>query len=172
MTKFQGLLSACSLEVIQSRFLRKLTTPSLLVTPLTHPSSSTSICRILATISLSQRSMREKQLLINLLSLLTPMQSSQVSPQVPEPVCKEGFARCQELWQSQCHNRISTLGTRCTTWRHKPCVSMNEHLHNYHINLQECMCHPIVFLLEMMGGIMYLHQALCQGICGSCHQGS
>jgi hypothetical protein len=28
------------------------------------------------------------------------------------------------LWQNQCHNKISTVGTRCTTWCHKLCVSM------------------------------------------------
>jgi hypothetical protein len=97
---------------------------SLLVTPLPHPSSSISICRISAMISLSQWPMREEQFLINLLSLLTTMQSSKMSLQVPEPVCEEGSARCQELWQSQCHNWISTVGTRCTTCCRKPCVSM------------------------------------------------
>jgi hypothetical protein len=34
--------------------------------------------------------------------------------------------------------------------------------HNSHINLKECMRCPIVFLAEMMGDIMYLHQALRQ----------
>ncbi len=124
MMKFQGHLSACSLEVIQSRFLRNLTSPSLLVLPLTHPSSSISTCRISVTISLSQWSMREEQLLINLCSLLMTVQTSKMSLQVPESVCEEGYARCQELWQSQCHNKISMVGTRCTTWRHKLCVSM------------------------------------------------
>ncbi len=68
--------------------------------------------------------MREERLLINLPSLLTIGQTSKMSLQVPELVCKEGYARCQELWQSQCHSKISTEGTRCTTWRHKPCVNM------------------------------------------------
>jgi hypothetical protein len=35
-------------------------------------------------------------------------------------------------------------------------------LHNSHLNLQDCMHHPIGFLAEMMRDIMYLHQALCQ----------
>ncbi len=35
-------------------------------------------------------------------------------------------------------------------------------LHNSHLDLQDCMCHPIAFLAEMMGDIMYLHQVLCQ----------
>jgi hypothetical protein len=66
-----SLPSACSVEVIQLRFLRNLTTPSLLVTPLTPPSSLISICRIPVTISLSQWPMREEQLLITICSLLT-----------------------------------------------------------------------------------------------------
>ncbi len=68
--------------------------------------------------------MRKERLLINFCSLLTIVQISKISLQVPEPVCKEGYARCQELWQSQWHSKISTEGTRCTTWRHKLCVSM------------------------------------------------
>jgi hypothetical protein len=35
-------------------------------------------------------------------------------------------------------------------------------LHNSHFNLQNCMSHPIAFLAEMMGDIVYLHQALRQ----------
>jgi hypothetical protein len=35
-------------------------------------------------------------------------------------------------------------------------------LHSIHLNLHEHMCHPIAFLAEMMGNIMYLHQALHQ----------
>ncbi len=42
------------------------------------------------------------------------------------------------------------------------CEHDYEHLHNSHLDLQERMCHPIAFLAEMMGDIMYLHQALCQ----------
>jgi hypothetical protein len=42
------------------------------------------------------------------------------------------------------------------------CEHDYKHLHDSHLDLQDCMCHPIVFLAEMMGDIMYLHQALCQ----------
>ena len=35
-------------------------------------------------------------------------------------------------------------------------------LHGSHLNLQDPMHHPITFLAEMMGDIMYLHQALHQ----------
>jgi hypothetical protein len=37
-----------------------------------------------------------------------------------------------------------------------------EHLLDSHLYLQDCMHHPIAVLTEMMGDIMYLHQALCQ----------
>ncbi len=47
------------MEIIQSRILKNLTTPSLLVTSLTHPSFSISLCRISTLISLSQQSMME-----------------------------------------------------------------------------------------------------------------
>jgi hypothetical protein len=35
-------------------------------------------------------------------------------------------------------------------------------LYYSHLDLQDCMRHPVMFLAEMMGDIMYLHQALCQ----------
>jgi hypothetical protein len=35
-------------------------------------------------------------------------------------------------------------------------------VHNSHLNLQDRMCHLIVFLAKMMGDIMYLHQVLRQ----------
>ncbi len=35
-------------------------------------------------------------------------------------------------------------------------------LHDSHLDLQDCMHHPIALLAEMMGGIMYLYQALKQ----------
>ncbi len=35
-----------------------------------------------------------------------------------------------------------------------------DHKHNEHLALQECIRHPIAFHAEMMGDIMYLNQAL------------
>jgi hypothetical protein len=35
-------------------------------------------------------------------------------------------------------------------------------LHDSHLHLQDCMPHPITFLAEMMGDIIYVHQALLQ----------
>ncbi len=50
-----------------------------------------------------------------------------------------------------------------TSWQsHAVCEHDYEHLHDSHLNLQERMCHPITFPAEMMGDIMYLHQALYQ----------
>jgi hypothetical protein len=37
-----------------------------------------------------------------------------------------------------------------------------DHLHDSHLDLQDRMPHPIAFLAEMMGVVMYLHQALRQ----------
>ena len=36
------------------------------------------------------------------------------------------------------------------------------HEHDFHLALQDCMHDPIAFLAEMMGDIMYFHQALQQ----------
>ncbi len=42
------------------------------------------------------------------------------------------------------------------------CEHGYDRLHYSHLDLQDCMLHPIVFLAEMMGDVMYLHQALRQ----------
>ncbi len=42
------------------------------------------------------------------------------------------------------------------------CKHDYDRLHNSHLNLQDRMCHRILFLAEMMGDVMYLHQVLRQ----------
>jgi hypothetical protein len=42
------------------------------------------------------------------------------------------------------------------------CKHDYDRLHDSHLNLQDHMHHPIAFLAEMTGDVMYLHQALCQ----------
>ena len=37
-----------------------------------------------------------------------------------------------------------------------------DHQHDAHLDLQDCMSHPIAFHVEMMRDIMYLNHALCQ----------
>jgi hypothetical protein len=158
--KFHIIPNACSLEIIQSCVLKNLNKPSLLVTPPAHPSFLTILCRISTTINLSLQSMRESPLLSYLCSLLTTVQTSKMLLQVPELVCEEGFTRCQELWQNQCHSGISTEKKRCTT--QAVCKHDYGRLHDSHLDLQDRMRHPIAILAEMMGDVMYLHQALRQ----------
>jgi hypothetical protein len=42
------------------------------------------------------------------------------------------------------------------------CEQDYDRLHDSHLNLQDCMHHPIAFFAEMMGDVMNLHQALRQ----------
>jgi hypothetical protein len=42
------------------------------------------------------------------------------------------------------------------------CEHDYDRLHDSHLDLQDRMRHPITFLAEMMGDVMFLHQALCQ----------
>jgi hypothetical protein len=56
-----------------------------------------------------------------------PLQPSQDSAVLPSVSVDGGISlqgRGQELWPSQCHNKSSTVGTRCTTWCHKLPMSM------------------------------------------------
>jgi hypothetical protein len=71
-----------------------------------------------------KQSMRESWLLSYLCTLLKTVQTSKMLLQVPELAREEEFARCQELWQNQCHRGISTEKKRCTTWCHKPYANM------------------------------------------------
>ncbi len=138
--KFHIIPNACSLETIQLRALKNLKEPSLLVTPPAHPSFLTILCRISTTINLSQQSMRESRLLSYLCTLLTTVQTSKMLFQVPELACEEEFARCQELWQNQCHRGISTEKKRCTTWRHKPYANMTTIVYTTAISIFKIAC--------------------------------
>jgi hypothetical protein len=104
--------------------------------------------------------MRESRLLSYLCTLLTTVQTSKMLLQVPELACKEGFARCQELWQNQCDfygkEKMHYMASQAV------CEHDYDRLHDSHLDLQDCMHHPIAFLAEMMGDVMYLHQVLCQ----------
>jgi hypothetical protein len=42
------------------------------------------------------------------------------------------------------------------------CKHDYNHLYDSHLDLQDRIRHPIAFFAEMMGDIMYLHQALCR----------
>jgi hypothetical protein len=62
-----------------------------------------------------------------------------------ESVSQQSFFGCNKM-----HYMLSSA----------KCQQDYDSLHDYHFDLQECMQHPITFLAEMMGGIMYLHQVL------------
>ncbi len=42
------------------------------------------------------------------------------------------------------------------------CKQDYNRLHDSHLDLHDCMYHPIAFFAEMMGDVMYLHQVLHQ----------
>ncbi len=106
--------------------------------------------------------MRESRLLSYLCTLLTTVQTSKMLPQVPELAREEEFARCQELWQNQCQRDFYGKEKMHYMASQAVCEHNYDHLHNSHLNLQDPMHHPIAFITEMMGGVMYLHQALRQ----------
>ena len=51
-----------------------------------------------------------------------------------------GRVGCQELWQNQCHSRISTEKKRCTTWRHKPYASTTMAVYMTAISIFKIAC--------------------------------
>ncbi len=139
--KFYIIPNTCSLETIQSCILKNLKKPSLLVTPPAHPSFSTILCKIsTTTINLSQLSMRKSRLPSYLHTLLTIVQTSKMLLQVPELAREEEFARCQELWQNQCHRGISMEKKRCTTWCHKQYVNMTMIIYMTAISIFKIAC--------------------------------
>ena len=54
------------------------------------------------------------------------------------------------------------MGNRAITTAPQDAEEVCIHDHDVHLELQERMCHPIAFHAEMMGNIMYFHQALQQ----------
>jgi hypothetical protein len=74
-------------------------------------------------------------------------------------VCKMSRAMIESVSQQgfYCRDKMHYMVSQAM------CEHDYKHLHNSHLNLlQDRMRHPIAFLVEMMGNIMYLHQALRQ----------
>jgi hypothetical protein len=73
-------------------------------------------------------------------------------------VCKMSRAMAESVSQQDFYGRdkMHHMASQAV------CEHDYDHLHDSHLDLQDCMHHPIAFLAEMMGDIMYLHQALCQ----------
>jgi hypothetical protein len=86
-----------------------------------------------------------------------------MSLQAPEPAHKEGLARCQGLL-AESVSQQDFYGREKMHYMASQAICEHDydHLHDSHLDLQDCMRHPIAFLAEMMGDIMYLHKALCQ----------
>ncbi len=73
-------------------------------------------------------------------------------------VCKMSRAMAKSVSQQDFYDRdkMHYMASQAV------CEHDYDHLHNSHLDLQDCMRHPIEFLTEMMGDIMYLHHALSQ----------
>jgi hypothetical protein len=73
-------------------------------------------------------------------------------------VCKMSRAMAESMSQQDFfgRNKMHYMASQAVCEHDYDC------LHNSHLNLQDCMRHPIVFLAEMMGDIMYLHQVLLE----------
>jgi hypothetical protein len=73
-------------------------------------------------------------------------------------VCKMSRAMAESVSQQDFYGRdkMHYMASQAV------CEHDYDHLHNSHLDLQDRMRHPIPFLTEMMGDVMYLHQALRQ----------
>jgi hypothetical protein len=73
-------------------------------------------------------------------------------------VCKMSRAMAESVSQQEFYGRdkMHYMASQAICKHDYDC------LHDSHLNLQDCMCHPIMFFAEMMRDIMYLHQLLCQ----------
>jgi hypothetical protein len=73
-------------------------------------------------------------------------------------VCKMSRAMAESVSQQDFYGRdkIHYIASQAM------CEHDYDHLHNSHLDLQDPMHHPIAFLAEVMGDIMYLHQVLHQ----------
>jgi hypothetical protein len=73
-------------------------------------------------------------------------------------VCKMSRAKTESVSQQDFYGRdkMQYMASQAV------CEHDYERLHGSHLDLQDRMHHPIAFLAEMMGDIMYLHQVLNQ----------
>ncbi len=73
-------------------------------------------------------------------------------------VCKMSRAMAESVSQQDFYGRdkMHYMASQAV------CENDYDHLHDSHLDLQDPMRHPIAFLAEMMGDIMYLHQVLRQ----------
>jgi hypothetical protein len=73
-------------------------------------------------------------------------------------VCKMSTAMAESVSQRDFYSRdkMHYMASQAV------CEHDYDRLHDSHLNLQDCMRHPIAFVAEMMGDVMYLHQALRQ----------
>jgi hypothetical protein len=98
------------------------------------------------------------------MALHQPSQDSAVLPSVSigaltssqGRVCKMSRAMAESVshWEFYGRDKMHYMASQAV------CEHDYKHLHCNHLDLQECKHHPIVFLTEMMGDIIYLHQAL------------
>ncbi len=75
-----------------------------------------------------------------------------------ERVCKMSRAMAESVSQRDFYRKekMQYMASQAV------CEHDYNRLHDSHLNLQDRMHHPIAFLAEMMGDVMYLHQALRQ----------
>jgi hypothetical protein len=73
-------------------------------------------------------------------------------------VCKMSRAMAESVSQQDFYGRDKMYYMASQAM----CEHDYECLQDYHLNLHNCMRHPIAFLAEMMGDILYQHQALHQ----------
>jgi hypothetical protein len=99
------------------------------------------------------------------MDLHQPLQDSAVLPSVSIGAGASSRGRVHKMSKAMAES-VSQQEVYGRDKMHYMASVMCEHdykrLRNSHLNLQECMRHPITFLAEMMVGIMYLHQALHQ----------
>jgi hypothetical protein len=99
-------------------------------------------------------------------ALHQPLQDSAVLPDLSigagtssrGRVCKMSRAMAESVleWDFYGRDKMHYMASQAM------CEHDYECLHDSHLDLQDCMCHPIVFLAEMMGDIIYMHQKLRQ----------
>jgi hypothetical protein len=91
-------------------------------------------------------------------SAVLPSVSLDAATSLQGRVCKISRAMAESVSQREFYSRdmMHYMASQAM------CEHEYKRLYKSHLNLQERMCHSIAFLAEMMGDIMYLHQALHQ----------
>jgi hypothetical protein len=157
---FHILPNACSLEIIQSRIHDDtISFGDIASTPIFFDHSMQDFCNDQSVTTVNE-GVRASQLPLQPSHDSADLQdtSSSAGASLQGRVCKMSRVMAESVSKRDSYSRekMHYVASQVVCKHDYICP------HNSHLDLQDCRHHPIAFLAELMGDVMYLHQTLHQ----------